>query len=518
MTEVGMKTQAQGAEFVLGPFQSSHLLHISRSLHAPRCTGNMAQHSPTAFRHAGSLAVSNSNHPPCDLGQGRTGGESRVDHIRNDEDITGTSSTTQPDNTTDATAAAKTTEGADSVDATVAHGMDAEDPSDTADITDADVYEQLTHNAQYFAAYPEQERSVEQASPAQSQSIEPQHPPPISPICSEPDDLNPLPELVVDRFPYGSAGVPVPGVHQGLLLHRTSLEGLGTSIWAPFRSQCDWEFAHWAKMRGPTSSAVAALLAVPQLVDRLELSYRNTRELDAIIDQELPGRPPFKCWDLLIGGETLHLYYRDIIQCLRSLFGDPELARDMVFAPERHYTERDRTCRVYSDMHTGDWWWAVQTSLESHRPGVTVIPVILSSDKTQLTLFRGNTAYPVYMTIGNVPKEIRRKPSHRAQILMGYIPTTKLTSLTNKAARRRALANLFHACVQIILAPIAGYGETGVAMKSGDGTWHRCHPIFALFVGDYPEQILVPTPQLRPSHTNIFVGGQRCTRVPCRVS
>ncbi|KAH9170412.1 hypothetical protein EDB89DRAFT_1853464 [Lactarius sanguifluus] len=369
--------------------------------------------------------------------------------------------------------------------------MDAEDPSDTADIIDADVYEQLTHNAQNFTAYPEQERSVEQTSPAQSQSIEPQHPPPISPICSEPDDLNPLPELVVDRFPYGSAGVPVPGVHQGLSLHRTSLEALGTSIWAPFRSQCDWELAHWAKMRGPTSSAVAALLAVPQLVDRLELSYRNTRELDAIIDQELPGRPPFKCWDLLIGGETLHLYYRDIIQCLRSLFGDPELARDMVFAPERHYTERDRTCRVYSDMHTGDWWWAVQTSLESRRPGATVIPVILSSDKTQLTLFRGNAAYPVYMTIGNVPKEIRRKPSHRAQILMGYIPTTKLTSLTNKAGRRRALANLFHACVQVILAPIAGYGETGVTMKSGDGTWRRCHPIFALFVGDYPEQILV---------------------------
>ncbi|KAH9005590.1 hypothetical protein EDB86DRAFT_3061765 [Lactarius hatsudake] len=322
--------------------------------------------------------------------------------------------------------------------------MDTEDPSDTADITDADVYEQLTHNAQNFTAYPEQEHSVEQASPTQSQSIEPQHPPPISPICSKPDDLNLLPELIVDHFPYGSAGVPA----------------LGTSIWAPFRSQCDWELAHWAKMRGPTSSAVAALLAVPQLVDRLELSYRNPRELDAIVDQELPGRPPFKCWDLLIGGETLHLYYRDIIQCLRSLFGDPKLARDM-------------------------------TSLESRRPGATVIPVILSSDKTQLTLFHGNAAYPVYMTIGNVPKENRRKPSHRAQILMGYIPTTKLTSLTNKAARRHALANLFHACMQIILAPIAGYGETGVAMKSGDGTWRRCHPIFALFVGDYPEQILV---------------------------
>ncbi|KAH9035981.1 hypothetical protein EDB83DRAFT_2524834 [Lactarius deliciosus] len=150
----------------------------------------------------------------------------------------------------------------------------------------------------------------------QSQSIEPQHPPPISPIRSKPDNLNLLPELIVDRFPYGSAGGPVPGMHQGLSLHWTSLEALGTSIWAPFRSQCDWELTHWAKMCGPTSSAVAALLAVPQLVDRLELSYHNPRELDTIINQELPGRPPFKCWDLLIRGETLHFYYRDIIQCL----------------------------------------------------------------------------------------------------------------------------------------------------------------------------------------------------------
>lgn len=28
-------------------------------------------------------------------------------------------------------------------------------------------------------------------------------------------------------------------------------------------------------------------------------------------------------------------------------------------------------------------------------------------------------------------------------------------------------------------------------MTSGDGVVQRCHPIFATFVGDYPEQILV---------------------------
>ena len=100
-------------------------------------------------------------------------------------------------------------------------------------------------------------------------------------------------------------------------------------------------------------------------------------------------------------------------------------------------------------------------------------------------------AYPVYLTIGNIPKEIRRKPSRRAQILMGYIPTTKFLGITTKAACRCALSNLFHTCMQHILAPINSIGETGIEMLSGDGIWHRCHPIFSAFVSDYPEQTLV---------------------------
>ena len=132
-----------------------------------------------------------------------------------------------------------------------------------------------------------------------------------------------------------------------------------------------------------------------------------------------------------------------------------------------------------------------QTSLETHRPGATVVPVIISSDKTQLTHFRGKSAYPVYLTIGNIPKNIRRKPSRHAQILLAYIPTTKLNGIANQAGRRRAIANLYHGCMQIILGPITAVGETGIAMMSGDGIWRRCHPIFASFVGDYPEQVLV---------------------------
>ncbi|KAJ7348674.1 hypothetical protein DFH08DRAFT_698238, partial [Mycena albidolilacea] len=55
-------------------------------------------------------------------------------------------------------------------------------------------------------------------------------------------------------------------------------------------------------------------------------------------------------------------------------------------------------------------------------PGASIIPIIISSDKTQLTVFGNKTAYPVYMTIVNIPKEICRKPSRRAYVLLGYLP------------------------------------------------------------------------------------------------
>ena len=131
----------------------------------------------------------------------------------------------------------------------------------------------------------------------------------------------------------------------------------------------------------------------------------------------------------------------------------------------------------------------VKETIESRQPGATIIPVIISTDKP-LTLFQNEHAYPIYMTIGNIPKNIRREPSRMAHVLIGFIPTSKPYGLT-KAARQRAFANIFHMCMRDVLQPIIEPGITGVAMMSGDGVWRRCHPVFANFVGDYPEQALV---------------------------
>lgn len=118
------------------------------------------------------------------------------------------------------------------------------------------------------------------------------------------------------------------------------------------------------------------------------------------------------------------------------------------------------------------------------------MPIILSSDKTQLTELGSKMAYPVYLTIGNIPKGIRRKPSHHGYILLAYLPATKLEHISNKSARRRALANLYHSCMGKITQPLRKAGAQGIETARADGFIHQCHPIIASLSMDYPEQLL----------------------------
>ncbi|KAK0460760.1 hypothetical protein IW261DRAFT_1554531 [Armillaria novae-zelandiae] len=149
---------------------------------------------------------------------------------------------------------------------------------------------------------------------------------------------------------------------------------------------------------------------------------------------------------------------------------DPRFAKHMRYAPEKMYMNETLKNQAFDEMATGKWWWAMQKLLPK---GATIAAIILSSDKMQLSTFSSDkSAWPVYLTLGNIDASVRRKPSEQATILIeGY--------------------QLFHDCIWVLLKPLVDAGQNSVEMLCSDGKMRLVFPLLAAYVADYPEQCLI---------------------------
>jgi hypothetical protein len=119
------------------------------------------------------------------------------------------------------------------------------------------------------------------------------------------------------------------------------------------------------------------------------------------------------------------------------------------------------------------------------------VPVILASDKTHLTNFGGDKyAWPVYLTIGNISKDLRRQPSSHAMVLIGYLPVSKFAAF-KPSSHQYARYETWHHCMRLLLEPLMEAGQNGVAMTCADGKIRHIFPILAVYIADHPEQCLL---------------------------
>lgn len=80
----------------------------------------------------------------------------------------------------------------------------------------------------------------------------------------------------------------------------------------------------------------------------------------------LPSVPDWKSKKISLMGyptsEPMYLFYRDALECVEYVFGNPLFANHMDFSPVRLYQDAEHTIRVYSEWMTGDAAWDMQVS------------------------------------------------------------------------------------------------------------------------------------------------------------
>jgi len=109
------------------------------------------------------------------------------------------------------------------------------------------------------------------------------------------------------------------------------------------------------------------------------------------------------------------------------------------------------------------------------------------SDQTHLSNLSGNKkAWPVYLTLGNLPATRRNRPGSFAVLLLALLPVPpKLTMSVADHLQRQINADTLRGVFELLCEPLQNAALEGVNIGCVDGKVRRCFPILSLWIADH---------------------------------
>ncbi|THU77673.1 hypothetical protein K435DRAFT_824275 [Dendrothele bispora CBS 962.96] len=226
--------------------------------------------------------------------------------------------------------------------------------------------------------------------------------------------------------------------------------------------------------------------AMHEAIDSIHLGSAPWRCFQTVVEDNLPENAPE--WKTT----EYQVWYRDPDTVVTNMLDNPDFADGFDVCPYIELKRSDGTWK-WSDVMSGNYCWQQATKIYEDNPstkGAMLVPIILGSDKTTVSVATGNTEYyPLYLSIGNVQNNIRR--AHRnAVIPIGFLAIPKSDrKYDNDPDFRRFKKKLYHASITAILQSLKPAMSTPIVRRCPDGYYRRVMYDLAAYIADYPEQV-----------------------------
>ncbi|KAF8438820.1 hypothetical protein L210DRAFT_853522, partial [Boletus edulis BED1] len=244
------------------------------------------------------------------------------------------------------------------------------------------------------------------------------------------------------------------------------------NLYYPFASLDDWEMANFLLKSKLSMKLIDEFLSL-RMVRQMSLSFWTAKDLRAQAEL-LPSGPWWKFEVVPTTHPTkqpVHLYYRDALECIKSLFNHPFFADKIDFMPFQLFTTAERVVRVYTEWMSSNSAWEMQSQIPA---GGTLCGVIISSDKTNITrIAGGGVAHPLLISLANIKMSVRNKGSSHAFLLLALLPITQFTHPKKRMCSILDMC-LFHQCLDIILDPLKKAATIGRMMSDPCGNLRYC--------------------------------------------
>ena len=137
---------------------------------------------------------------------------------------------------------------------------------------------------------------------------------------------------------------------------------------------------------------------------------------------------------------THQLHYWNTVNVIQNLLDHKSFKKNLVYVSVHQYSVNNE--RVYTEMHTCDWWWNTQKQLLN---GVIIVSVLIAFNKTQLLMHEEDqNLWSVYLIIENLSDFIRCSQKFNSLWKIAYLSIVK-------TEERKIKLEIFHQSMSHVL-------------------------------------------------------------------